>query len=508
MFCITVVTMHSSGIGGGNFMLIYEKQKRKAVFINAREKAPAAAHENMYVNNSDDAWLGPMSAGVPGEVKGFIKAHEMYGKLDWWSLVEPSVKLASEGFIVTSALAYAIKRSEPSITDPDFRELLMNKDGTFKKEGDTIVNPQLAETLRTIQEDPESFYSGKLAKKIAADFENNDGIITEKDLKNYQVGVTEDVLKLDLDDITMLSCPLPSGGPVVTQILNILQNYKFNSTSMEGVDRKTLTYHRIVEAMKFAYARRPYFGDPDFVNDPKLAEVMKQVLNVEYNKQLYEKIWDNSTHMNASYYGGYQSVQDKGSTSHLSVVAPNGDTVSVTGSVNYYFGGKFRSKETGIVYNNEMDDFSIPNKSNGFGYKPSKNNYVQPGKRPLSSMSPTIFVDKKTGDVRLAIGAAGGSRIISSTAWVSMLNLWMGLPLETAVATPRLHHQFIPNNIDINANEPFRVSQAIQKGLEEKGHLCKETNRKSVVQAVSYNPSERTVFGASDPRKGGMAWGL
>ncbi|XP_028396724.1 glutathione hydrolase 1 proenzyme-like [Dendronephthya gigantea] len=511
MFCISVVTMHSSGIGGGNFMLVYEKKTKKAFFINAREKAPAAARENMYVNSSKDSKTGPLSAGVPGEVKGFIKAHQKFGKLKWRDLVEPSVKLASEGFKVTSALERAIEKSYANITDPEFRKLLTNEDGKLKKTGDTIVNPVLAVTLKMIQQDPESFYSGELAKRIAADFQDNRGIITEEDLRSYDVKVAEKTLKLDLDDITMLSCPLPSGGPVVTQIMNILQNYKFNSKSIADTESKILTYHRIVEAMKFAYARRPIFGDPEFVDDDNLTKAMKEVLDVEFNKKLFKNITDDSTH-NISYYSGEEYIKDEGSTSHLSVVAPNGDAVSVTASINYYFGGKYRSKDTGIVYNNEMDDFSTPKQQNGYNYPPAKNNFIQPGKRPLSSMSPTIFVDKKTGDVRLVVGAAGGSKIISSTAWVSMMNLWMGMSLEDAVAVPRLHHQLIPNIITIYKNKRFKLPDIIRKGLQEKGHKFQEKPSFSVVQAVAYNrkldKKEGTVYAVSDPRKGGSGWGI
>lgn len=507
MFCITVVTMHSSGIGGGAFMFVYEKHRRKATFIDSRETAPGAATKNMYVKNLDNAKKGPLAAGIPGEVKGMIKAHAMYGKLKWADLVQPSIILANEGFTVTHALAAAIKRSIAAITDPDFRKLLSNKGGDLKKEGDKIVNKKLAVTLKEIQKDPNSFYTGKLAKKIAADFKNNGGIITEEDLKSYSVRVRSDILSLDLNNLTMLSCPPPSGGPVVTQILNILQNYKFNRTSIADVNNTILTYHRIIEAFKFAYAQRPYLGDPKFVNDTKMQQIVKSTMDVEFNKKLYKMIWDNSTHINASYYEGKNFLSDEGSTTHLSVLGPNGDAVSVTSTINYYFGGKFRSNVTGIIYNNEMDDFSTPNTTNGFGYPASENNFIAPGKRPLSSMSPTIFVDKKTGQTKLIIGAAGGSRIITATALVSMFHLWMGLPLNEAVKRPRIHHQLFPPNVVTEKIEGYRLAEEIIKGLESKGHTVK-VGGLSIVQAISLDHEERSIFASSDPRKGGKAWGL
>lgn len=506
MLCITVVTMQSSGIGGGAFMLVYEKKRRKATFIDAREVAPGAATKNMYLNNSEAARKGPLSAAVPGELKGMIEAHKLYGKLKWADLVQPSIVLANEGFNVTSALATAIKNAYRKITNPSFRKLLTNEDGELKKEGDKIVNKKLAETLKEIQRDPNSFYTGKLAKKIAADFKVNGGLITEEDLKSYVARVTSKILSLDLDSLTIYSCPPPSGGTVVTQILNILQNYKFNRSSIDDLDSTVLTYHRIIEAFKFAYARRPYLGDPEFVNATKLNQILEDAVNVQFNKQLYKKIWDNSTH-NASYYNGDSFLNDPGSTSHLSVLAPNGDAVSVTGSINSHFGGKFRSNVTGIIFNNEMDDFSTPGSNNQFGYRPSENNYIEPGKRPLSSMSPTIFVEKKTGDVRLIVGAAGGSRIITATALISMFHLWMGLPLNEAVKRPRIHHQLFPNSVITSYKEGFKLSEGIIKGLESKGHVVKEGGI-SVAQAVAFDQKERSVFAASDPRKGGKAWGV
>ncbi|PVD32769.1 hypothetical protein C0Q70_08215 [Pomacea canaliculata] len=375
--CAGLMSAHSSGIGGGVFIVFYNRTSGQAITINARETAPAAASQDMFVNN-------------------------------------------------------------PSLS-------------TY------------------------------------------DGTITREDLADYTVDVTSPVtFNVTSSGLTVYSMPLPGSGVVLGYIFNILSGYGFTPDSMSTTDKAVLTYHRIVEAMKFAYAKRSELGDPKFLN---ISQLVHNMTSPEVGQEIRAKISDDKTHDIPYYEPSFFNKNDKG-TSHTSVFDGEGNAVAITSTVNLYFGSKMKGNRTGIIFNNEMDDFSTPNTTNAFDVPASPANFIQPGKRPLSSMTPSVFVDSKTGEVKLVAGASGGTKITTATALVAMRTLWFNDSLVEAVDDPRVHHQLFPPEIHVDPGFP----KDIQDGLVAKGHKVVAQSG-SVVQAI-LNEDER-LYAVSDWRKGG-----
>ncbi|KAK3723324.1 hypothetical protein QZH41_014394, partial [Actinostola sp. cb2023] len=396
MLCVGIMNMHSSGIGGGGFMLVYKRGSKSAEVIDFREEAP-----------------GPSASGVPGEIKGYYTAWQKYGRLSWREVVQPAIDLAKKGVPLGKTTYKAmILRKDYIFNDTGLREIFVKENGDFLKEGDLMNLTKLAKTLETIQDKPDDFYTGELARQIVQDVRENGGIITLEDMRKYKVKVRKSIGgKLDAD--YWYSVPPPASGAVLGLILNILKGYNMTAVDKADTKRAILTYHRIIEAFKFAYAYRALLGDQDYVNLTDVGTLPKMI-DPHFAETLRLRINDNKTFTNISYYGGYYS-SDGGSTTHMSLLAPNGDAVSITSTVNLYFGCKYRSPTTGIIMNNQMDDFSTPGKLNFFKVPPSPANFIKPGKRPLSSSSPSVIVDQ-SGNVRIVAGAAGGTTITTSTA--------------------------------------------------------------------------------------------
>ncbi|XP_057295021.1 glutathione hydrolase 1 proenzyme-like [Hydractinia symbiolongicarpus] len=501
LFCLGVVNLQSCGIGGGGFMVFYQKALKKFTIFDYREVAPLAATKDMFIN--DSSVRGGLAIGVPGQVKGLLEVHKKHGKLNWSELVEPAIKLADEGIIISKALAGTIKSaSKNEHLSDNLKKLLTKKDDvTFLGEGDVLVNKRLASTLRTIQMKPNDFYVGDLAKKIVADVTEAKGLITEEDLKKYSVVIRE-VVKFPLpNDLVLNTMSAPGGGPIVSMILNIMSGYNLSNYDLSKQKDQLAYYHKLVESMKFAYAQRGLLGDPDFVPEKNISEVLDLVKDPKIGAKIREKIWMNQTHP-LSYYGGYFGKNDFG-TSHVSILAENGDAVAATATINWGFGSYVRSLDTGIIYNNEMDDFSTPGKSNLYGYPPSPANFIEPRKRPLSSMSPSIVTDKN-GDVKMIAGASGGSRIISGTAQVLLKKLYLGLPLGECVSSYRLHHQGVPNYITYNPK--YAPPMRLLDDLKKLRHTYQKKGSISVVQAVYKEGND--IYAMSDPRKGGESDGI
>ncbi|XP_066271491.1 glutathione hydrolase 1 proenzyme-like [Branchiostoma lanceolatum] len=367
-------------------------------------------------------------------------------------------------------------------------------------ENQIMKRPQLAETLRAVADGgADAFYTGEIAKNLVDDIQAAGGIITEQDLRDYQVEVTSPLNISLAGGLTVLSPPPPSSGAVLSLILNILDGYRFSPSSVDGVDNLILTYHRIVEAFKFAYAKRSELGDPRFVD---IAELISNLTSDDYADSLRHRITDSTTH-DYRYYGPSFVLPEDGGTSHVSVLAPNGDAVSVTSTVNLFFGSKLRSASTGVILNNLMDDFSSPNLTNSFGVPPSPANFIRPGKRPMSSMNPVVVVDGN-GDVRLVTGASGGTKITTATAYVLMQHLWFGLDIGSAVETPRLHHQLLPDHVDTERSRPFRP-EAVLEGLRQKNHVINMASS-AIVNGVTKNGD--VIRAACDSLKGGFPVGF
>ncbi|XP_020894577.1 glutathione hydrolase 1 proenzyme isoform X2 [Exaiptasia diaphana] len=501
LFCIGVMNMHSAGIGGGGFIVVYNRSNNFTETFDFREQAPGVSHQDMFVNGTLNSRVGGAASGVPGEVRGFLTAWKKYGRLPWKELVQPSIDLTKNGLQIGENVYYAMTRSSVKqyiFSDPGLRELLVNETGQLKQKGEVIKMPKLARTLERISENPEDFYTGELAKDIVSEIKEAGGLITLDDMKNYTVKIRKTLVGT-LGDYHWYSMPPPGSGSVLGLILNILKGYNMNSESRKDTNSSILTYHRITEAFKFAYAYRALLGDPDFVD---LTHVLKNITDPNFGESLRQRIYDNMTFTNYRYYGDFYSAQG-GGTSHMSLMAPNGDAVSATTTINLFFGSKFRGPKTGIMWNNEMDDFSIPNKKNAFGVLPSPANYVMPGKRPLSSMAPSIFVDKN-GEVRMVSGASGGTRITTATSLSVMNFLWFNRTLSQSVTDPRIHHQLMPMYIRVDRDYP--ISQEIIDGLERLGHDVRKISGFAVVQATAKD-KDGLLFGKSDPRKGGWAAG-
>lgn len=476
-------------------MTIYIKEKNTVECLDAREVAPKNANENMFQNKS--SLEGGLSIAVPSELKGLWELHQKYGKLPWKELFAPVIKLCREGHEVTDYLAKVLRVKETSIKEiPSLREVFVDPNtNELWNAGDKIKRPALADTLETIANDgAETVYSmGKVGRQLLDDIKEFGGILTEEDFAEYKVKWMKPVEATLKDGEHLYSMPLSGSGPLLIFIMNLLKEYDFK--------HDTLSYHRIMEAFKIAFGRRSDLADPDFAEGVK--ELVQNLTSYEFAQEMRKKIDDEKTSNDISFYGGNFGAPEDHGTAHISVLAPNGDAISITGTINYVLGSLRRSSKTGIILNDEMDDFSVPGRNNVYGIPPSAVNYVKPGKRPISSMAPSIVVNKN-GDAELIVGAAGGSRISTSIAhaiiqyyyFKSRDSLWKIL------SGKRLHHQLVPNYISFDPG----FDPEILKGLEARNHSVKAfTSSFGFGALVGILADRDTVQAAYDPRRGGSS---
>lgn len=463
-FALGVVDAHNSGIGGGALVLVRLADGR-LLAIDGRETAPAAANRDMYLvdgkANPELSRTGALAVGVPGSVMAFHKLQQQGGKLKFADVILPSASLAEKGFAVSRQSAERIAGTAENLRKfPPAAKIYLDKNGQPFAPNTIIKNPDLARTYRNLARlGPDYFYRGEFAKKTADWMKKNGGLITRQDFYDYEIKLREPVVST-YKNYTLYGFPPPSSGGIhVTQILNILENFDLQKTTTSE------RYHLVAEAMKFAFADRAYWlGDSDFVKVPL------QLTDKNYAKGIAQKIsidkaTEGVTHGDPTV--DIPHLMNK-HTTHIAAADTDGNWVAITTTVNTSFGSKVVIPGTGVVLNNQMDDFSAQvGAANAFGLVGSDANAVAGKKRPLSSMSPTIVL--KDNQPVMTLGAAGGPTIISQVVQNLLNTLEFGMTAEDAIKQPRIHEQWNPDLLFVEAAMPDMV----RKSLEQRGHNVK-----------------------------------
>lgn len=505
--CLGVTHPHSSGVGGGAFMVIRLANGTHEA-IEFRESAPAAAYRDMYVDGSGanganrSSTFGGAAVAVPAELAGLHLAWERHGRLPWRRLVEPAALLAN-GFEVGKDLAREIAdMAEDLAKFPVTKEVFLKADGSPLLEGETCANTRLAATLRRVaNEGPSVLRTGELADALAKDIRDAGGVMESSDLAAYRPRIFEPIVASAMG-VELIGMPPPSsGGAAVAQIIEFLDGYDLPLASAG-----TLGTHRTAEAFKHAFAMRMNLGDPDSAT-PDMTAALNDMLSPTFNAELRSMTKDDRT-LNVTAYGAKWNQLDDSGTTHVSVVDKDRNAVALTSTINTEFGSKLVSPSTGIVLNNEMDDFSSPGEVNHYGLAPHEANFIAAGKRPLSSMSPTIVT--RGGKLYAVAGASGGPRIITATAQLLLNVIARGMSPLDAVNAPRLHHQLVPhvafaeNQRCLGTGPERKLSEADVEALRSRGHEVEYTDSKTATtQLVVVDIDTGEVHAVSDARKGG-----
>ncbi|MDZ8227461.1 gamma-glutamyltransferase [Nostoc sp. ChiVER01] len=532
-FAISVVEPFSAGIGGGGFLLMHSEKTGEMKALDFRERAPLKATRNMYLDakgkvRPNASINGYLAVGTPGTVAGLYELHRRYGKLPWQEVMKPAIALAN-GFVLSPQITWRSlpeyeNRKEAILKNPAAREIF-TRNGEFYQPGEKLVQRDLARTLAEIAKNPQSFYTGSIARAIASDMVKNGGLITLEDLKAYKP-IWRTPVCSNFRKAKICSMPPPSSGGVhLLQILNIIGDTDLKSLGWHHPD----AIHLMVEAMKIAYAdRSEYLGDPDFVKvpvqellSPGYAKKRRQEINMQVarpstevkpvDKETLQRFSqaNNQKSANNIIPSSLQSLQTNTSrhesteTSHLTVVDEERNAVSLTFTINLGFGAGVVTPGTGIVLNNEMDDFaSAPGVPNAFGLVGNDANAIAPRKTPLSSMTPTIVTEN--GHFRMAAGAPGGSTIITQVLQVILNVLEYNMDVGAAVSVPRIHHQWLPDQLRV---ESWGLDALTVEDLRRRGHKIKETIPWGNGNAIAAT-SDGTLEGAADPRGEGSPRGL
>lgn len=534
--CIGSVNIDASGIGGGGFMTVSLANGTSTV-IDFRETAPSEAKRDMFREKPTDSHIGARSVAVPGELAGYEVAYELFGSgnVKWSALFKPVVKLNKDGFKINERFEEIIYRENlrPIMTKASWADI-MAPQGILLRRGSILRNSRLAETLSTIaQKGAREFYTGELAARTVKYLKSNGGILTMKDLEKYKIEKRR-VIEGQYGEYSYITASEPTSGRVSSAILSILDKKQLPAR------RDGVGMHRVVEAMKWGYSLRTRLGDPEFLNATQIA----QLNDDQWITSACKHIDDNTT-FPVSYYNPKFHIPDSHGTSHITVIDNEGNVVLLTTTINTKFGSLLRDPETGIVFNNEMDDFSTPNLPNQFGLAPSPANFIEPFKRPLSSTSHLLFftnenssitgtdTSKSTGKgtgkstdkvtdqstsknarkepnrgnqrrIHLALGASGGSLIISSTVLTAVNYLSWNMNSRDSVTSARVHNQLIPNTTLV---EPWMPIGLIDE-LQMRNHNLTTATIIQNSNVIFVSRSRDNSFEAlSDPRNFGVAAG-
>jgi gamma-glutamyltranspeptidase / glutathione hydrolase len=510
-FALAVVHPAAGNLGGGGFMLL-RLSDGKTHFIDFREKAPAAATPNMYLDAqgdvTDDAWLGYRAIGVPGSVAGLVYAETNFGKLTLAQVMAPAIRLARDGYALTWEEARDMREDKYLRNYPESRRVFQ-RDGNFYKSDEVFKQPELARTLERIASDPGDFYHGAIARELAASIQKGGGIITAEDLAHYEVKERVPV-EGSYRGYQVISAPPPSsGGTVLLEILNILEGYDLAKTG----NRSAESVHLITEAFRRAfYDRAEFMGDPDFSKipvaqliDKRYAAAWRETIDPAHasaSRELKRPAIFSELEQYAKEHPEPLAMRESPHTTHYSVVDSDGNAVAVTTTLNDWFGSRVTAEGLGFLLNNEMDDFAakagVPN---SYGLIQSAANAIGPGKRPLSSMTPTIVL--KDGKLFMVLGSPGGSRITTTVANALIGVVDYGMNIQEAINAPRFHNQWLPDSLRVEKSFPFDT----QKLLEQMGHKIERQGYWSDAECIAIDPKTGERLGASDSRNNGKAVG-
>jgi len=517
-FALAVVHPQAGNLGGGGFLLL-RNATGETHFIDFREKAPATATENMYLDaqgnvlpdsNKDSSVVGYRSVGVPGSVAGLVYAEKKYGKLSLEKVIAPAIKLARDGFPLAYEDTQDLKRDEYLAQFPESKRIFQ-RDGNYYQAGELLKQPELARTLERIAKDPGEFYHGAMARELAAAIHKGGGLVTAADLAAYEVKEREPI-RGSYRGYEIISAPPPSsGGVALVEILNILEGFDLAKLG----NRSAAAIHLEAEAFRRAfYDRTDFLGDPDFAKVP-----VAQLIDKKYAAAWRESIDPNHASVSkdlkrpafAELERVAQSrpvaIREPENTTHYSVVDAEGNAVSVTTTLNDSFGSRVTAEGLGFLLNDEMDDFAakqgVPN---AYGLIQGPANAIGPGKRPLSAMTPTIVLRKdglKDGKLFLVLGSPGGPTIITTVANILIGVVDFSLDIAEAVNAPRFHHQWLPDEILVED----RLSPDTMKVLGSKGHKLKVEHFWGDGECIMIDPRTGERLGSSDGRNNGKAVG-
>lgn len=492
-YALAVTLPRAGNIGGGGFMMVYLADEKRTIAIDYREMAPGKAHRDMYLNKNGDAdpalsrYHG-LAVGIPGTVMGFELALHKYGTMTTKQVLAPAIALAKDGITITPDLANSLSASQRRLTQwPSTQAIFFKPDGSPFEPGNLLKQPELAHSLNLIaKHGSDGFYQGETAKKISRAVQEAGGVLSVEDFAAYKAVIRQPVSG-EYRGYQVVSMPPPSSGGVhIVQMLNTLEQFPIDKMGHNTAD----TIHVMSESMRRAYADRShYLGDPDFVKVP-----LKALTSKQYGKQLATQIDINKASLSSDISPTKKLPYESNETTHYSVVDKYGNAVSNTYTLNFSYGSGLVAPGTGILLNNEMDDFSAkPGTPNGFGLIGGEANSVQPYKRPLSSMTPTMVLHNDKPYI--VTGSPGGSRIITTTLQLIMNVIDHDMNIAEASAAQRIHHQWLPDELRIEKG----LNQDTIKLLKRKGHNIVEKSSMGSTQTIML--TDHGVYGASDPRR-------